>query len=142
MLALTAMQVEPNLRARQAYSWAMDKRWISLDPRGRACIAAALLAAVGKNAPPPELERLANRESLHEAATWGLAFRLCRRLGAGSRASLMASDLRREGDALILRLDPSRAQLLSDQVNGDLKALAQWLGLEPEVRIGDRVTAM
>lgn len=142
MLALAAMQVEPNLRARQAYGWAMDKRWIGLDPRGRACIAAALLAASGKNTASPELERLADREGLREAVTWGLAFRLSRRLGAGSRASLMASELRREGDALVLRIDPGRAQLLADQVNGDLKALAQWLGLEPRVRIAERVTAM
>ena len=41
----------------------------------------------------------------------------------------------------MLRFDPSRAQLLSDQVTGDLKALAQWLGLEPQVRVGERLTA-
>lgn len=141
MLALAALRVEPNLRVRQAYEWAMDKRWVGLDFQGRARIAAALLAASGKNARRAELERLASPENLREAVGWGLAFRLCRRLGAGSRVSLTTSDLRREGDTLVLRLDPSRAQLLSDQVNGDLKALAQWLGLKPEVRIGARVAA-
>lgn len=141
MLALAATRVEPNLRARHAYEWAMDKRWVGLDPEGRARIAAALLAAGGKIAPPPELERLASRETLREAVAWGLAFRLCRRLGAGSRVSLLTSELRREGDALVLWFDPSRAQLLSDQVNGDLKMLAQWLGLEPEVRVGEKASA-
>jgi exopolyphosphatase/guanosine-5'-triphosphate,3'-diphosphate pyrophosphatase len=139
MLALAAARVEPNLRARQAYEWAMDKRWAGLEPDGRARIAAALLAAGGKIAPPPELERLASWENLREAVAWGLAFRLCRRLGAGSRVSLMTSELRRENGTLVLWFDPSRAQLLSDQVRGDLKALAQWLGLEPEVRVGEKV---
>ncbi len=46
-------------------------------------LAAALLAACGKAAPPPELERLASPELLREAVGWGLAIRLCRRLGAG-----------------------------------------------------------
>lgn len=141
MLALAVVRVEPNLRARQAYEWAIDKRWAGLDPEGRARIAAALLAAGGKIAPPAELERLASWDDLREAVAWGLAFRLCRRLGAGSRVSLLTSELRREGDSLVLWFDASRAQLLSDQVTGDLKELAQWLGLEPQVRVGDRATA-
>src|SRR5690606_9381077 len=109
-----------NLRMRQAFEWAMDKRWAGLDFRGRARIAAALLASGGKTARRAELERLASPESLREAAAWGLAFRLCRRIGAGSRASLTATDLRREGDTLVLRFDPSRAQLRSGQVDSDL----------------------
>jgi hypothetical protein len=53
----------------------------------------------------------------------------------------MTSELRRESNTLALRLDPSRAQLLSDPVKSDLKALAQWLGLKPEIRIGERAAA-
>jgi len=140
MLALAAARVEPNMRARQAQAWAMDKRWAGLEPDGRARITAMLLAASGKTALPPELERLTSRDNLREATGWGLAFRLCRRLGAGSRVSLLTSDLRREEGTLTLRLDPDRAQLLSDQVTGDLKALAQWLNLRPEVRIGEKAS--
>lgn len=135
MLALAARHIEPNLRPRHAYEWAIDKRWVGLDPAGRAQIAAALLAACGKVAPPPELERLADWNLLSEAVAWGLAIRLCRRLGAGTRASLRASSLGREGERLVLEVGPSRAQLVSDRVVGELKALAQWLALEPEVRI-------
>jgi exopolyphosphatase/guanosine-5'-triphosphate,3'-diphosphate pyrophosphatase len=113
----------------------MDKRWLGIDPEGRARIAAALLAAGGKIAPPPELERLASWNDLSQAASWGLAIRLCRRLGAGSQQSLMASSLTRDGDRLILWVAPSHAQLATDPVTGDLKALAQWLGLDPEVRV-------
>jgi exopolyphosphatase/guanosine-5'-triphosphate,3'-diphosphate pyrophosphatase len=126
------------MRARHAYEWAMDKRWVGLDPAGRARIAAALLAAGGKVAPPPELERLAPWDRLREAVGWGLAIRLSRRLGAGSRASLLASELRRDKDKLVLWVHPSRAQLASDNVANDLRALAQWLGLEPEMVIGEK----
>lgn len=141
MLAMAAAHVEPNLRARHAYEWAMDKRWVGLDPEGRARLAAALLAAGGKIAPPQELERLASWDSLREAVGWGLAFRLCRRIGAGSRVSLLTSELCRKGDRLVLWFDPSRAQLASDQIMGDLKALAQWLGLEPALEIGEKATS-
>jgi len=139
MLALAASHIEPNMRARHSYEWAMDKRWVGLDPSGRARIAAALLAAGGKIAPPPELEKLASWEHLREAVGWGLAIRLCRRLGAGSRVSLLTSELRREKDKLVLWFHPSRAQLASDNVASDLRALAQWLGLEDNISIGEKM---
>jgi exopolyphosphatase/guanosine-5'-triphosphate,3'-diphosphate pyrophosphatase len=113
----------------------MDKRWLGIDPAGRARIAAALLAACGKIAPPAELERLTGWNQLSQAIGWGLAIRLCRRLGAGSRASLMNSALAREGDRLILWIAESHAALATDLVAADLKALAQWLGLEPTIRL-------
>lgn len=140
-LALAATHVEPNLRSRHAYEWAMDKRWVGLDPAGRARLAAALLAASGKVAPPSELERLASWEQLREAIGWGLAIRLARRLAAGSGASLRASKLMREGDRLVLALSPERAHLASDKILNELKNLAQWLALEPETRILDGKTA-
>jgi exopolyphosphatase/guanosine-5'-triphosphate,3'-diphosphate pyrophosphatase len=139
MLALAASHIEPNMRARHAYEWAMDKRWVGLDPSGRARIAAALLAAGGKIAPPEELENLASWPQLHQAVAWGLAIRLCRRLGAGSRVSLLTSELRREDGRLVLWFHPSRAQLASDNVTSDLKALAQWLGLEAEIAVGEKM---
>jgi exopolyphosphatase/guanosine-5'-triphosphate,3'-diphosphate pyrophosphatase len=141
MLALAAARLEPNLRARHAYDWAMDKRWLGLDPEGRARIATMLLAACGRPGAPEALLRLASAEALREAAAWGLAVRLCRRLGAGTQVSLLTSSLRRESDRLVLWFDPARAQLASDLVIGDLKALAQWLGLEHEVRIGEAQSA-
>ncbi|OYW45827.1 MAG: hypothetical protein B7Z08_01110 [Sphingomonadales bacterium 32-68-7] len=137
MLALAAAHIEPNLRARHAYDWAMDKRWLGLDPEGRARIAAAQLAACGRPPTPPALARLASEAALREAVGWGLAIRLCRRLGAGTRVSLLSSALTREDGRLVLRFDPERAQLASDIVANDLKALAQWLGLEAEIRIGE-----
>ena len=141
MLALGAARLEPNLRLRHAYDWAMDKRWVALDPAGRARIAAALMGACGKPGLTAPLLRLASEADLREATSWGLAVRLCRRLGAGTPASLMGSALKLEGAKLVLCVEPDRAQLVSDGVTADLKALAQWLGLEPELRVGARYPA-
>jgi len=142
MLALAAARIEPNLRLRHSYEWAMDKRWLGLDPAGRARLAVALLAACGKPQLPPQLLFLASEEALREAAAWGLAIRLCRRLGAGSRVSLLTSKLRREDGRLVLWVDASRAELACGPVEGDLKVLAQWLGLGHELRIGEAADAV
>ena len=136
MLALAAARIEPNMRLRHATDWALDKRWVALDHRGRAIIAAALRASCGKPEPLPELVPLAGEEALHEAAGWGLAIRLCRRIGAGSHLSLLTSSLTREEHRLVLWLDATRAQLATDPVLADLRALAAWLGLEHDLRIG------
>ncbi|MFC4256750.1 Ppx/GppA family phosphatase [Altererythrobacter xixiisoli] len=140
MFALAAAQVEPNHRARHAYEWAMEKRWLTLSPADRARIAAALLASCGRSELPPELARIASPEQLREAVGWGLAIRLCRRLGAGSRVSLSSSALRRDENRLILRVDPVRAALVSDLVRNDCKALGQWLGLQHEIVFAEAAT--
>ncbi len=136
MLALAQVRLEPNMRLKHSFDWAMDKRWLGLDHRGRALIGAALRGACSKPEATPELLQLASEQDLREAAGWGLAFRLCRRIGAGSRASMLTSRLSREDGKLVLWLDESRAQLASEHVTADLAALADWLGCEPDLRIG------
>src|SRR5690606_8509231 len=84
MLALAGRHIEPAQRAQHVYEWAIEKGWIGLEAGGRARMAAALLAACGKVAPPAALERLADWNQLSAAIGWGLAIRLCRRLSAGS----------------------------------------------------------
>ncbi|MEL1251389.1 Ppx/GppA family phosphatase [Aurantiacibacter gilvus] len=130
MLCLAQWRIEPNMRLNHSMDWALDKRWLALDHRGRAIIAAALRAANGRPEPTPELLALASEDDLHEAATWGLAFRLCRRIGAGTRTSLLSSKLTREGETLRLWLEPDRVELVSEQVETDLARLAAWLGCE------------
>ena len=134
-LALAASHVEPNLRARHAFEWAMDKRWVGLDSAGRALIAAALLAACGKITPPAKLERLAGPDALHEATGWGLAIGLARRLAAGSNASLLASRLERDGKTLTLIIGAERKHLISEKVQSELSKLAQWLGCEAKLKV-------
>ena len=130
MMAMAAARLEPNMRLDHCFDWAMHKRWIGLDHEGRAMIGAALRGACGKPEATSDLKTLATEESLRDAAGWGLAIRLCRRIGAGSRLSLLTSKLRLRDDTLELWIDPERAQLVSDGVESDLKNLANWLGHE------------
>ncbi len=141
MLAMAQTRLEPNMRLKHSFDWAIDKRWLGLDHHGRALIGAALRGACGKPEPTVQLLQLASEEDLREAAGWGLAFRLCRRIGAGSRASMLTSRLTRENGKLVLWLDESREQLASDLVISDLRTLAQWLGCEPELRVGPELAA-
>lgn len=129
-------RVEPNLRVNHATEWALDKRWIALDARGRAMICAALFGSIGRLEVPDRLRVLASDEELREGMTWGLGFRLARRLGAGSRNALAASTLERKKKRLVLRLDESRAALGHHPATQDLAILAEWLGLEPKIAIG------
>ena len=137
LLALTAAQVEPNIRTRHAVDWALHKRWIGLDMPGRALIAAALVGACDKPALPSELLALTDEAKLHEAIGWGLAVRLCCRIGGASRVSLASSALFVEGEKLVLAFDETGAQLLGNVVEADLAGLAAWLGLEAEIRVGE-----
>ncbi|MEO5706920.1 MAG: Ppx/GppA family phosphatase [Alteraurantiacibacter sp.] len=136
LLAKAQVHLEPNMRLRHANDWALDKRWIGIDHRGRALIAATLRGAAGRPEPSTQLLQLASDEDLRAAAGWGLALRLCRRIGAGSRASMLTSRLSRDGDRVVLWLDATRAPLASDSIAAELGVLARWLGCEPQLVIG------
>lgn len=135
LLALTAARLEPNIRTRHAVDWALHKRWIGLDMPGRALIAAALIGACDKPSLPSELLALTDEARLHEAIGWGLAIRLCCRIGGASRVSLASSALFTEGEKLVLAFDETGARLLGNVVEADLQVLAGWLGLKTEVRV-------
>ena len=135
-LAAALHRVEPNLRYNHALEWALDKRWIGCDARARAMICAALIGSMGRSAIPDRLRSLASDDDLREAVTWGLGFKLARRLGAASRVSMISSALIRKKRRLILRLDPSRAALGNYPVTKDLEILANFLELEAKVKIG------
>lgn len=130
LMAMAAARLEPNMRLDHCFDWAMHKRWLGLEHEGRAMIGAALRGACGKPEPTAALNQLADEDTLREAAGWGLAIRLCRRIGAGSRLSLLTSKLRVEDETLVLWVDPTRSQLVSDGVKKDLENLANWLDLD------------
>ena len=136
-LAIALHRVEPNLRLNYATEWALDKRWIWIDARGRAMVCAALFGSLGRNSVPDALRELASDDDLREGVAWGLAFRLARQLGASSKVSLTTSALRAKKKNLVLRLDRSREALVTWPVERDLEMLADWLGLQPKVKIGD-----
>lgn len=129
MLGLAAMQIEPNIRLPQAINWALHKRWIGIDGKGRAMLAAAIAANGNQLALPAEVRALASEEALEEAMRWGLALRLARRLGAQSARSLEASRLRTQDGALVLELAKSHEALFGAPTEKDMKLLAGRLGL-------------
>ena len=139
MLALASMQIEPNIRLPQAINWALHKRWIGVDGKGRAMLAAAVAANGNQHSFPAEVRALASEEALEEAVRWGLALRLARRLGAQSPRSLEVSRLRVEEGTLVLELAASHAALFGAPTEKDMKLLAGRLGLGWRVDIVDEI---
>ena len=135
MLSLASMQIEPNIRLPQAIDWAMHKRWIAVDGKGRAMLAAAIAANGNELDLPSDVQALASEEALDEAICWGLAVRLARRLGARSRRSLQVSRLLAGDGVLTLRLADSHAALFGVPTEKDMKLLAGRLGLDWKVEI-------
>jgi exopolyphosphatase/guanosine-5'-triphosphate,3'-diphosphate pyrophosphatase len=133
MLALASQRLEPNIRRRHAYDWALHKRWIGLAPADRAKLAAALLAQTGRTKLPKELAQLATKDDLAEGIAWGLAIRLLRRLGSASLSSLVGSMLRLGGGRLVLVMAPEAMSLCGPGTDDDLAALADHLRLEPAI---------
>ncbi len=136
MLTQAAARIEPNMRLSHATDWALEKRWVGLDHTGRAMMAQCLRASSGQPKLVEDYLRMATEKQLHRGSAWGLANRLCRKIGAGTRISLRSSSLRREGDTLVLRFDESRSYMMADTVERELAALAEWLGLEYEMMVG------
>ena len=131
-LGLAAGFIDRSLRSRQSYEWTMEKRWIGLDPPGRAWLTAVLQAASGKLELSAELNLLTDSESLREAVSWGLALRLARRLDPGTGKTLALSQLGRHSDQLVLTVPPARSATVTGKVLNDLKNLAKWCGLRPD----------
>lgn len=136
MLTQAAARIEPNLRLDHSTDWALEKRWVGLDHTGRAMIAQCLRASCGKPDIQSAYLRMANEEQLHRASAWGLANRLCRKMGAGTRISLTSSALRREGDTLVLRFAEDRAHMMAETVRVELARLAEWLELDHAMVVG------
>lgn len=133
MLALSSQRLEPNIRRRHAYDWALHKRWIGITPAERAKLSAALLAQTGRTKMPQELLQLTSEEHLVEGIAWGLAIRLLRRLGSASLSSLVGSALRIDGQRLVLAMAPEAMSLCGPGTDEDLSALAKYLGLKPAI---------
>lgn len=135
MLALASMQVEPNLRTHQGIDWALHKRWLAVSPAGRAMLAATLCANGNQLEMMDLFGGLASAEQLESAIIWGLSIRLCRRLGACSRASLEGSALVVEDGTLRLTVTEELAALAGPQSQKDLALLAARMGLDPIIDV-------
>jgi len=130
MLALASMQIEPNLRTDIAMDWALHKRWIDVDDCGRAMMAAAVSANKRECNMPAMLRDLASEDQIEQAICWGLAIRLCRRLGGRSTRVFNASSLSIDAGKLVLAIDSDLVGLFGQPSEKDLQLLSQRLGLE------------
>jgi len=135
MLALASMRTEPNFRTEEAMDWALRKRWIGLDPRGRGMLAMTILANGGRTQPDATLMALASPEDLARAVGWGLALRLCRRLTGCADDALAHTALRRDGGELVLQIAPRLEPLYVSATGKDLKALSECLGVECRMKV-------
>lgn len=140
MLALASLRVEPNLRLQHGVDWALYKRWLGIDDTGRAMMATTVRANCGEVEPLPLLLDLAPRRMLDEAVAWGLAIRLCRRIGLQTPNSLAMTRLRVDGDKLRLVIHESHAAMATHPAPKDMKALAERLGLTPSIEVLDDAT--
>lgn len=134
MLALAVASQEPNLRAGEGLGWALRKRWIGLDARGRALIAAAVLASTGNTQVPEQIAPFASPTEFEGAVGWGLAVRLARKLTNGVPAALAGSGLSREGDLLILTLGDAATCLYTASIAKNFTRLAERLSLKTMLR--------
>lgn len=135
ILALASLRIEPNLRAEQALDWALRKRWLGLDARGRAMLATATLANTGITTVPPELVPLAPAADLRDAIGWGLSVRLCRKLTGCAAPALAKTALTIADNRLELTLREPMHALYASGIGKDHRLLAEWLGLEPAVEL-------
>ena len=133
LLALAAMRTEPNVRAEEALDWALRKRWIGLSAKGRALIATAVLANMGRADVPAPLQDFADKSELEWATSWGMAVRLARKLTNGHADALAGSSLDRDGTRLVLSMGDFTSRLFSASASKNLGRLAAKLNLEPVV---------
>lgn len=137
MLSMASMQIEPNVRHSHVTDWALHKRWIALDPRGRAMLAVAIAANGNRFDLAEKLGNLASAEDIETAISWGLATRFARRIGARSPRSFQVTRLSLKEGALVLSLAHSHAALFGVPNEKDIKSLADRLGVDWELRLVD-----
>ncbi|MGB7406487.1 MAG: Ppx/GppA family phosphatase [Pacificimonas sp.] len=137
-----AWRAHPDFRAERAMETALYGNWVGIDAAGRAMLGAALFALYGGHVTDPTRARLgdliqtAPMDKLDRATTWGLALRLGQRLTGGTAEPLSRSRLLRDGDAVILTLDPRYESLWSGSVSRRLSFLATHLGCEAKFEVG------
>ena len=135
MLALASMQIEPNLRVAIGLDWSLQKRWIDITAAERAMMAVAIAANGNSYDLPKGVLDLLSKDEIESAIGWGLAVRLCRRLGARAPKLFQHSSLEISDDAtLVLAIEKSHAPLYGLGNEKDLVLLADRLALEPQFR--------
>jgi len=130
LLAAAVRQPERTSRASHALDLALRERWVAIDGRGRAAIAATLLACLGERVMPISLGRLADADTLTRAARWGAAMRLGEKLADPASAALTPGGLAIADGRLVLTLTGADAALYGEAAEQHHRALAAMMGLE------------
>jgi exopolyphosphatase / guanosine-5'-triphosphate,3'-diphosphate pyrophosphatase len=138
MLTLASQRTEPNIRRDEGLDWALRKRWIGLENRNRARLAAAVIGNAGLTTVPADVAELAPPEEVREGIGWGLAIRLSRKLCASAAPALANSGLSVDGGQLVLTLLDPAVPLYTESAVRSHRLLANWLGLSPRVSLGAR----
>lgn len=140
-LSLALARIEPNRRQSQAREWALDKRWIGIDPSGRAMLAAALLGSCGRKDYPAELSSLASEDQLREGLGWGIAVRLARRMNANSISAALGSAVERDENGITVTVTPERQDIVGEAVRKDLALLGSWFDCQTRVEISEQTSS-
>jgi exopolyphosphatase / guanosine-5'-triphosphate,3'-diphosphate pyrophosphatase len=136
LLADLGWASNPEFRAISAEEMALHGNWVGVSARDRAIIAMALYASFGGSGSGPEpLEQIISQDDIEMARSWGLAIRLAHRLGGGTAGALESSELRREGNSLILSMASSLGALDNNSVRRRFERLAEALALAPVLEI-------
>ncbi len=136
LLSDIAWRAHPDFRAERGVDAALHGSWVAITPAERAALAQALHFCFGGNADAPVLDLLAElapASLLNRARAWGLALRLGQRLTGGTAATLAASRLAREDDAVVLHLKAGHEALYGEAVARRLRLVAVALGLDARV---------
>jgi exopolyphosphatase/guanosine-5'-triphosphate,3'-diphosphate pyrophosphatase len=137
LLADVAWRAHPDRRAERGLDVALHGTWFGIDASERAVLGVALFVLNGGPWPAGELQplaRLAPAARLEQARRWGLALRLGQRLGGGAIGPLGESRLAIEDGRLVLVLEPGAVALYGESVARRHRALAQAMGLRPDLR--------
>ncbi|HEX8412892.1 MAG TPA: Ppx/GppA family phosphatase [Sphingomicrobium sp.] len=135
LLGAVVRLAERKARAGRSMELALHERWIGLDPRGRAMLAAAMLVRVGERQLPHQLGLLADAASLQRAVAWGASMRLADKLVGPALETLDRIPLSRDANRLSLRIDPALQGLHSEGSEQQLAQIASLLGLSVEARV-------
>jgi len=95
----------------------------------------AAMANTGRSTIPDAFIRLAGGADLHEAVTWGLATRLCRKFSGCIAQTLAGSSLSRQDGRLVLTVSEPLRPLYTEAVEKDLRLLANWLDSQPAAEL-------
>lgn len=129
LLGDVGWRANPDFRAERGLETGLHGNWVGITGAERAMLGQALHSAFGGGQTPlPQLQRLADGETLARAIQWGLAIRLAQRLSGGAAAGLERMTIAMDADTITLGACTPGERLLGEVPERRLKQLATALG--------------